>query len=584
MAISNTATEYFRSARDLLLDLRDDPEEACARFRWPRMEEFNWALDWLDRVGRHNHQPALRIVRRGQDRTVSYHELAEQSDRVASWLRAMGVRRQDRLLVMLDNQEAVWETLLAIMKLGAVIIPTFATISPGELTTRLARASVRHVITSQEFTDAFAAAPPHITRICVGGRTPGWLCYDDAYAGAAAFTPDAPTRGDDLLALYFTSGTTSRPKLVQHTHASYPVGHLSSMYWNGLRPGDSHLNVSAPGWAKHAWSSFFAPLSAEATVVSVSTERGSAEELLDVIAQHGVSTFCAPPTVWRMLIQQNLARWPVRLREASSVGEPLSPAIVDKVQAAWGIPVRDGYGQTETTAQIGTSPGLAVKPGSMGKSLPGYEIALLDPGTGRPASEGEICVSLAERPAGMMPGYLDDPEKNAEVFAGGYYHTGDIGYRDADGYISYIGRRDDVFKSYDYRISPFELESVLLRHAAVTEAAVVPSPDPMGLVVPKAYVTVSAGCGSSAETARSIIAYAQENLARHQWIRRIEFASLPKTTSGKIRRKELRELEIERADRDSPAAGEYFAEDLLSSAGPSAPGLDGPDLDRRGVD
>lgn len=573
MSTSAVATEQFRIARDLLLDLRDDHEAACARFSWPRIAEFNWALDWFDRVARHNSRPALRILGQGPPRTVSYQDLAERSDRVANWLRAAGVRRQDRVLMMLDNQEAVWETLLAAMKLGAVIIPTFTTIRPGDLAGRVARGAVRHIVTSAELTESCAAVPGHVTRICVGGPIPGWLSYEDAYTAAATFTPDAQTRGDDLLSLYFTSGTTSRPKLVQHTHTSYPVGHLSSMYWNGLGPGDLHLNVSTPGWAKHAWSSFFAPLNAEATVVTVKAANGSAGELLDAIAGHGVTTFCAPPTVWRMLIQQDLSQWPVRLREACSVGEPLNPEIIARIRTAWGVTVRDGYGQTETTAQVGTSRGLPVKPGSMGKPLPGYEIVLLDPGTGRPADEGEICVNLSGRPAGMMPGYLGDPEKNSATFAGGYYHTGDIGHRDAEGYIFYVGRKDDVFKSYDYRISPFELESVLLEHSAVMEAAVVPAPDPIGLVVPKAYVTVSADSAASAKTARSIIAHAQENLAPHQWIRRIEFAILPKTASGKIRRNELREWERLRAGRAGPAAGEYLAEDLLNAAGPSAPGL-----------
>lgn len=557
-----TATERFRQARDLLLDLRGDHDAACARFEWPRLTEFNWALDWLDQVARGNDRPALRVLGPSMDQTVTYAELSERSSRVANWLRANGVRRGDRVLMMLDNDVTVWEAVLAAMKLGAVVIPTFTTISGDDLADRLRRGAVRHVITMDAFTDSFAGLADDLTRICVGDRVAGWSSYGEAYQASPVFTPDGPTGADDPLFLYFTSGTTSRPKLVQHTHVSYPVGHLSGMYWNGVRPGDVHLNVSAPGWAKHAWSSFFVPLNAEATVVSLNST--SPRELLDQLVKQDVTTFCAPPTVWRMLIQHHLQDWPVTLREVGSVGEPLNPEVVEQVRQAWGLTVRDGYGQTETTAQIGNTPGLPVKPGSMGKPLPGYDIVLVDPNTGEPADEGEICVELSGSPLGVMPGYLEDAEKNAKTFAGGYYHTGDIGHRDADGYIFYVGRTDDVFKSYDHRVSPFELESVLLEHEAVAEAAVVPAPDPVGMFVPKAYVALSKDGEPSVATAKSILAHCRDNLAPHQWIRRLEFAALPKTTSGKIRRAEL---------RTRGAGREYLAEDLLGAGGPSAPGL-----------
>jgi acetyl-CoA synthetase len=561
---ARSATEQFRAARDLLLELRDDPEAARARFRWPRPAEFNWALDWFDPIARGNARDAVRWVSGGRSRSVSYAQLAERSDRVAAWLRRIGVRRGDRVLLLLDNDVTVWESLLAMIKLGAVIIPAFTSISAADLADRLERGAVRHVITADRHTGLFAAQDERITRICVGETVPGWHRYDDAYAEPAKFVPDGPTRADDPLLLYFTSGTTSRPKLVQHTHVSYPIGHLSGMYFNGVRPGDVHLNVSAPGWAKHAWSSFFVPFNAEATVLTVEAGNGPAE-LLDEVVRQEVTTFCAPPTIWRMLIQHDLRRWPVRVREACSVGEPLNPEVVDRVREAWGVTVRDGYGQTETTAQIGNTPGLPGKPGSMGVPLPGYDIVLLDPQTGAPSDEGEICIDLAGKPAGVMPGYLGDPEKNAKTFAGGYYHTGDIGRRDADGYVFYVGRTDDVFKSYDHRISPFELESALLEHEAVAEAAVVPAPDPVGMFVPKAYVALAPGWEPSDETARSIFEHSRDTLAPHQRIRRLEFTALPKTTSGKIRRNELRA----RAGSDA----EFHGEDLVEAAAPSAPGL-----------
>ena len=309
----------------------------------------------------------------------------------------------------------------------------------------------------------------------------------------------------DTLLLYFTSGTTARPKLVEHTHASYPVGHLSTLYWIGLKPGDVHLNLSSPGWAKHAWSNFFAPWLAEATVAIFNYERFDATALLNVIATHGVTTFCAPPTVWRMLIQADLGSVKTQLREVVGAGEPLNPEVIEQVQKAWGLTLRDGFGQTETTLQIGNPPGQPIKPGSMGRPMPGYTVALIDPVTGEPADEGEICLPLANRPLGLMVGYRDDDERTSDAMRDGYYHTGDVASRDADGYITYVGRTDDVFKASDYRISPFELESVLIEHEAVAEAAVVPSPDPLRLAVPKAYVVLTAGHEPTRETALSIL-------------------------------------------------------------------------------
>ena len=353
------------------------------------------------------------------------------------------------------------------------------------------------------------------------------------------------TSPQDRLLLYFTSGTTSRPKLVEHTQVSYPVGHLSTMFWLGLRPGDGHLNISSPGWAKHAWSCFFAPWLAEATVLVYNYARFDAAALLSILRDHEVTTFCAPPTVWRMLINADLSGGPGSLRELIGAGEPLNPEVISQVRQAWDLTIRDGFGQTETTAQIGNTPGSPVRPGSMGRPLPGVPVVLVDPLTGEPTTtgEGEICLDLSASPPNLMTGYQGDPERNAEAMAGGFYHTGDVASVDADGYITYIGRTDDVFKASDYKISPFELESVLIEHPAVAEAAVVPAPDPVRLAVPKAYVALSPGHEPNEETALSILAYAREHLAPYQRVRRLEFFELPKTISGKIRRVELRQRE-----------------------------------------
>ena len=376
--------------------------------------------------------------------------------------------------------------------------------------------------------------------------------------------PTGPTQASDPLLLYFTSGTTSKPKLVLHTHASYPVGHLSTMFWLGLQPGDVHLNISSPGWAKHAWSCLFAPWNAGACVFIHNMPRFSATALLETLARCRVTSLCAPPTVWRMLIQEDLAGWKQRLalRSVVGAGEPLNPEIIEQVRRAWGLQLRDGYGQTETTAQIGNSPGLPVKPGSMGKPLPGYRIVLIDV-DGREADEGEVCIDLRERPVGLMVGYVDSAEKTADAMRDGLYRTGDTAARDGDGYLTFVGRADDVFKASDYRISPFELESVLIEHEAVAEVAIVPSPDPVRLAVPKAYVMLAPGRTPDAALAEEILAFARRQLAPYKRVRRIEFVTeLPKTISGKIRRVQLRAQEVSRAAAGQRGESEHREEDF----------------------
>ncbi|MFC0865035.1 AMP-binding protein [Sphaerimonospora cavernae] len=557
-----TNTAAFRDARDLLLRLSSDHGKAVAEFTWPVFdgETFNWATDWFDVIARGNDRTALWIVEEdGAERRYSFDEMAHRSDQVATWLSGLGVGDGDRVLLMLGNQVELWESMLAIMKLGAVIMPTTTASGGADLADRVDRGEARYVIANAADTGKFESVAGDYTRICVGGdsREPtGWHRYRDAYAVATPHVFQARTAPGDTLLLYFTSGTTSRPKLVRHTQVSYPVGHLTTMYFLGLRPGDVHLNISSPGWAKHAWSSFFAPWNAEATIFIYNYSRFDAATLLDQIRRAGVTSICAPPTVWRMLIQADLSGGPGKLREALGAGEPLNPEVISQVEQAWGLTIRDGYGQTETTALVGNTPGSPIKPGSMGRPLPGVPVVLVDPVTGRPADEGEICLDLSRRPLNVTTGYLGDPERDAEVMAGGYYRTGDVATRDADGYITFVGRTDDVFKASDYRISPFELESVLIEHPAVAEAAVVPAPDPIRLAVPKAYVALAPGWEPDRETALAILRHARENLAPYQRVRRLEFYELPKTISGKIRRVELRARENAAADGASPG-GEW---------------------------
>ena len=553
-----SAVTEFLKARDFLLANRTDYEAAYAGFQWPQLSEFNWAIDYFDAMAKDNDQPALWIVEQdGSESKRSFAQMSARSNQVANWLRAQGVSRGDRILIMLGNEVPLWETMLAAIKLGAVVIPATTLLTPDDLDDRIERGEVKHVVIGHAHVDKFEGKSG-FTRVVVGGACDGWLSYEDAYTADERFTADGVTRVTDPLLLYFTSGTTSKPKLVQHSHQSYPVGHLSTMYWIGLQPGDRHMNISSPGWAKHAWSCFFAPWNAGATVFLYNYTRFDAKALLDVLVKYEINTLCAPPTVWRMLIQQNLAAYKTSLRELIGAGEPLNPEVIEQVERAWGITIRDGFGQTETTAQIGNPPGQRLKPGSMGRPLPGYKIALID-SEGKRAEEGEVCLDLSARPMGLMLCYAGDEAKTAEVMRDGFYHTGDVAQIDAEGYITYVGRADDVFKASDYRISPFELESVLIEHPAVAEAAVVPSPDPVRLAVPKAFVILVEGQTPSAELARDIFAFTRENLAPYKRIRRLEFADLPKTISGKIRRVELRKQEEARSEK---GAMEYFEDDF----------------------
>ncbi len=563
------STTNFRAARDQLIAWKGNHAKAVAEFVWPDVgDEFNWAIDWFDTFARGNDKPALIIVEEdGRSSERTFDEMARRSDQVAAWLAQQGVGKGDAVIVMLGNQVELWESMLAIMKLGAVIMPTTTAVGPTELEDRIGRGGAKFVICNPPDSGKFEDVPGDYRKISVGpvSDAEGWADLRTAYELDVPPAEHPGTKSSDRLLLYFTSGTTSRPKLVEHTQVSYPVGHLSTMYWLGVEPGDVHLNISSPGWAKHAWSCFFSPWIAEATVFCYNYARFDAPALLEQLRTRHVTTFCAPPTVWRMLINADLSGGPGDLREVIGAGEPLNPEVIAQVKQHWGLTLRDGYGQTETTAQIGNTPGSAVKPGSMGRPLPGMPVVLVDPESGariEGVGEGEICLDLngpTGRPFALMTGYQGDEHRDAKAMSGGYYHTGDVAERDEEGYITFIGRTDDVFKASDYKVSPFELESVLIEHPAVAEAAVVPAPDALRLAVPKAYIALAPGFEPTRETAFEILKYAREHLAPYQRVRRLEFYELPKTISGKIRRVDLRARENEQvADHpDVPIATEW---------------------------
>ena len=569
----------FRDARAFLLKHRTDYDKAIADFRWPDEKQVNWALDWFDaglaRDSESRDRTALWIVdaASNSETKLSFAELSRRSNQTANFLRDLGLKRGDHLLMLLGNVVPLWETMLAAMKLGVIVIPATTLLTADELRDRLNRGKAKVVVATQDQVAKFEGlGEDDFTRIVVAATSEhkGWRKFEDAANYSEKFAPDGVTNASDPMLLYFTSGTTAKPKLVLHSHRSYPVGSLSTMYWLGLQPGDVHLNISSPGWAKHAWSCFFSPWNAGATIFIVNQPRFDAKGLLATVARCGVTTLCAPPTVWRLFIQERLADYKVSVREVCGAGEPLNPEVIDQVKAAWGLTIRDGYGQTETTALAGNSPGQPVKIGSMGRPMPGYTVRVAD-ADGNPAKEGEVRLVLgADPPAGLMLGYQGDDGKPKGA-DGDVYQTGDVAFLDDDGYLTFVGRSDDVFKSSDYRISPFELESVLLEHELVAEAAVVPTPDPIRLALPKAYVSVVPGTAMSRDTALSIFQYVHSRLAPFKRIRRIELVTeLPKTISGKIRRVQLRRLEHEN-DRRDPLRGQEFREEdfpeLQSSQG-----------------
>jgi acetyl-CoA synthetase len=556
-----TPTEKFLAARDFLLTTRSNYEKAYREFRWPDLSEFNWARDWFDVYARENHKAALRL--RSEDKgevRYSYEELAERSDRVAHFLQRQGVEPGDRIVLCLPNVSGIWELMLAAIKIGAVVVPTTTLATEAEIRDRLERSGARMVGTDES---TMSRIPPDFSlrKILVGGESSnGWIPYSLALDETREYKVVA-TQATDPFLLYFTSGTTAKSKLVLHTHQSYPVGHLSTMYWIGIQESDIHQNISSPGWAKHAWSCVFAPWNAGATSFVYEAPRFRPANALRTLHEVGVTTLCAPPTVWRMLIRDELGARPQALRELASAGEPLNPEVIEQVDKAWGLVIRDGYGQTETTAMIGNSPGQTLKIGSMGRPLPGYQIVVADLND-KECREGEVTIRLDPRPIGLMTEYMDDRDRTHTAMQHGLYHSGDQAFIDDDGYFYFVGRGDDVFKSSDYRISPFELESALMEHPLVAEVAIVPSADPVRTSVPKAFVTLVADAQPSQQTAQEILMFAKEKLAAYKRVRKLEFGELPKTISGKIRRAELRKIEAQRVKDGQRGSLEFWLKDF----------------------
>jgi acetyl-CoA synthetase len=567
-----SGADEFIKARDLLLHA-EDYRHAKEGFAWPRPVQFNWASDYFDTLAeKHSHPALVYVDDTGLIRKVSFQELRDRSNKVANFFVDKGFSKGSRIMLMLHNSVELFESFLGVIKAGCVVIPASTLLTPDDLKDRIIRGKVSCILAHAEFSGRIDAAASRqnssIVKVSVGGATGDWVDYSDISSRPANFRKQTDFSLQDELLIYFTSGTTAKPKLVLHTHGSYPIGHLTTMYWIGLRPRDTHYNISAPGWAKHAYSTIFGVWNAEATsFVYNYSGKFDAKKVLKILEEHEVTTLCAPPTAWRFLLLEDMRSYTFSLRELVSAGEPLNPEIIQKVQSATRLRIREGYGQTETALQIGVFPGMDVKPGSMGVEAPGFNISIVndehlpvDPGT-----EGPIAVKVKpSRPMGLMAGYIDPPERNLDVFVGDWYLTGDVAYKDKGGCFWFIGRADDVFKSSDYRIGSFELESELLAHPAVTEVAIVASPDPLRGFVPKAFVMLRPGLVPSKSVAIELYRFIREKIAPYRRPRIIEFVpELPKTISGKIRRADLRKYEQELRDKSTRAENEYREADLL---------------------
>ncbi|KYG67141.1 AMP-dependent synthetase [Bdellovibrio bacteriovorus] len=542
----------FEQARDFLILHRSDYDYAYNHFKWPQLEEFNWALDYFDPMASLNSHLALWIVdENGVEQKATFEEMSLRSNQVANFLRKQGLKKGDSILILLENEMSLWEIMLGAMKIGAVLVPASPLLSHQELRDRLERESIKAIATNKKHSQKFgldqSAIIPLLVDAHAGESEDKWIPYSEVRNERTSFVhSDAEkTKGSDPLFRYFVSANTVKPKIIEHTHVSYPVGHLSTMFWMGVHPGDIHLGISSSGWSMHDWNNFLVPWNAEATIFIYKQERFNAHKLLEAMAKYKVTTFCAPPTVWRLLAQENLKDYKMSLREALSTGETLNAETISMVHKSWNLFIRDGYGQTEMPMVIGVSPSEKNSFGTMGKALPGFRVRLLN-NDAKDSDAGEICVDIEESPLKFIAGASEGIES---------YHTGDFAYMDYAGNYTFSQRADGLFKSSDYRVSPFEIEAVLSEFPAVREAVVIPSSDPIRDFVPKALVSVIKGTEPTRELALDIMSFTRQRLAPFKRVRRIEFVEIPKNTAGEIPRAEL--VALERVKRSTGEKGTY---------------------------
>lgn len=556
---------YFEECSRLI---RESSFDRLSPVSGPAPQLFNWVTEIFE--GIHLQQrPAARALTwtNGTDTLhFSFAALSRSSNQLLNFLRRRGAAPGDVLYTQLPLCPENWTCYLAAIKGGMPLAPAAPLLNVHDLVYRFGKLQPRVIISDPESAARIEEAElasghsAHI-RVLIHGSREGWYNFTDIDMEPAEATA-ANTKADDPLFLFFTSGTTGMPKVVTHAHLHYPLGHLSTAAWLGLTDKDIHYNIAQPGWAKFAWSSFFAPWNTGACIFSyTSPGRFHAATQLRMIREYGVTSFCAPPTVWRMFILENLDHFSSSLRNCVSAGEPLNPEIIDTWLKKTGITIRDGYGQTETTCLVANLPGQPVKPGSMGKPVFLYDIHIVDDeGNPLPVTEtGNVAVRLSSSQLnGLLKGYYQEPERDQLIFRHGFYYTGDKANFDEDGYLWFVGRDDDVIKTSDYRVGPFEIESMLLEHPAVAESAVVGSPHAVKGFIVKAFILLAPGYTGSEELAHDIFSFARKNIAPYKMPRLIEFAEeFPKTISGKIRRVELRMMEAQQKATGQKKAGEF---------------------------
>jgi acetyl-CoA synthetase len=561
--------EYVQNAQNY--------NEIYKNFEWPEITEFNWGTDYFDKIAANNEKTALIYVdSEGNEIKVSFDKMMRRSNQAASLLSELGMQKGDRVLMMMDTSVETYELFLGIIKMGATIIPASTLLSPADIGDRIVRGEVKFMIAHDKFRERVNKAGDALNNLkalicvsqigekCGSDNAQNWIDYNTVKNHNDTFKPGFVTRATDTMFMFFTSGTTSKPKLVVHPH-HYPFGHLTTMYWLDLQKNDVHYNISSPGWAKFAWSSFITPWNAEATIFTYNYSAFDPAKNLEFIEKYKISSLCAPLSVWKLFLLQDISKYNLRLKKIVSAGEPLNPEVSNKVNQVTGLALREGYGQTETTALIFTPKGMTVPEGSMGKVAPGYQIKIVDENLNEVphGTDGEIAVAMQPvRPLGLLDGY-DDDEKNREIFKDNWYLTGDTAYMNEDGFVFFIGRSDDVFKSLDYRISPFEVESEIMEHAAVLEVAVIPTVDDRDRIVPKAYIVLKPGYPMKGEMALELFRSIRGNMAPYKRPRSIEFMKeFPKTISAKVMRKDLRQFDLDLKKNGKRGEYEFFEKDF----------------------
>ena len=529
---------------------------------------FNWVegIFYPVNVLKHGNSDALIWKYKNSKKVFSFEAIYKLSNQLVNYIRKNGGQQGDIIYSVLPLIPENWISVLATIKGGFIIMPTATNLTVHDLLYRFNTLLPQIIIAHSDHADLIDEAEKRLgakigLKIIVGGKKEGWNSFEDIHKEQTDASP-VSTKSDDPFLYFFTSGTTGLPKIVVHTHFTYPFGHLTTSSWLGCKRGDIHYNISSPGWAKFAWSSFFAPWNCGATIFANQTDSFIAKDQLKAMEEYKITTFCGSPTVLRMLIQEDISKYNLSLRSCCAAGEPLNPDVIDKWEKATGVAIRDGYGQTETTAMICNLPGMDLKPGSMGKPTFLYDIGIYDDEGNEvpPLEEGVICVRLnTMKNNGLFIEYLNDQERTSLVFRHNLYYTGDKAYKDEEGYVWFVGRNDDIIKASGYRIGPFEVESALIEHEDIVEAAVIASPHPIRGYVVKAFIMLREGASPGKNLADHIFSFAEKRLANYKVPRIIEFPdSLPKTISGKIRRIELRVNEAKHRLNPTNKEQEHF--------------------------